>query len=126
MEDYNKLEKYIFEEIIFKKAKYKIYFEDHDEVTFNYTEVNIDTLHEYIHKLIEFLETELADFQYDLYTRMNGVVTRFEEYIITGKLLASYMRRSNISVSEGQMNMLQYLFEQKMQHFHTSLNSSTY
>lgn len=104
------MEHYIFDEIIFKNSKYKIYFDDHDEVKYTYNEVSRETIDAYIRKLISFLEYQLADFQYDLYKRKNGYVYKFEDYIVTGRTLANSIRKSKITISESNLVMLQLIF----------------
>lgn len=103
------MEEYIFNEILFKNKKIFLYFEDHDEVKYNYDDVTVENIKDYINRVIKYVEEDLHDYRYD-FVRIKKIknTNRYkktvdEESDYTGKRVSEIIKTYEINITDADI-----------------------
>jgi hypothetical protein len=102
------MENYIFNEILFKNKKIKLFSDDFNELKFIYNDINNDTIKLYINNLINLLDNDLNDYEFDVYKYKKGNINSIDKYI-TGNIVSNIIKNDNIIINDNDINNLKLI-----------------
>lgn len=102
------MENYIFNEILFKNKKIKLFSDDFNELKFIYNDINNDTIKLYINNLINLLDNDLNDYEFDVYKYKKGNINSIDKYI-TGNMVSNIIKNDNIIINDNDINNLKLI-----------------
>jgi len=102
------MENYIFNEILFKNKKIKLFSDDFNELKFIYNDINNDTIKLYINDLINLLDNNLNDYEFDVYKYKKGNINSIDKYI-TGNMVSNIIKNDNIIINDNDINNLKLI-----------------